>query len=310
MASGTGALLTAVYRRIAERHRIAGGDNADIHRSMVEDVLIGCDIMPAAVHLTAARLSGEHPDIDYKRTRTWILPYGKQETPGGSEIKIGSLDLLRGNQTPALWGDGTYAVTAYGDAATTTAEIPDRSLDVVIMNPPFCRRLLCYGSRCCDGRGDCRGPVVGSARPGARRPAESGATPVAAMHRQRASDGALMNPSVVRGLDHAATSFRGAGTGVGEPAAGAELLAAVYRGRLGSQSPREPLRFSSVCPGSIRQDHGSETPRRYQHFRVCGWPGWRRLHECTGTERRTGGRGRWSSRHLSPPPTRTLEQRM
>ena len=139
MASGTGALLTAVYRRIAERHRVAGGDNAGIHRSLVEDVLIGCDIMPAAVHLTAARLSGEHPDIDYKRTKTWILPYGEQTTPGGAEIKIGSLDLLRGNQTPALWGDGTYAVTAYGDAATTTAEIPDRSLDLVIMNPPFTR---------------------------------------------------------------------------------------------------------------------------------------------------------------------------
>ena len=42
-----------------------------------------------------------------------------------------------------------------------------------------------------------------------------------------------MNPSVVRGLDHAARSSRGAGTGVGGPAAGAESLAAVYRGRLG-----------------------------------------------------------------------------
>ena len=50
-----------------------------------------------------------------------------------------------------------------------------------------------------------------------------------------------MNPSVVRGLDHAATSFRGAGSGAGEPAADAESLAAVYRGRFGSQSPREPL---------------------------------------------------------------------
>ena len=211
MASGTGVLLTAVYRRIAERHRIAGGDNAGIHRNMVEDVLIDCDIMPAAVHLTAARLSGEHPDIDYKRTRTWILPYGEQTTPGGSEIKIGSLDLLRGNQTPALWGNGTYAVTAYGDAATTTAEIPDRS------------------PRCGDHEPICRS-----------------------------------------WLGHIARSSRGAGTGVGGPAADTESLAAVYRGRLGSQSPREPLRFSSVCPGSIRGDHGSATRRRYRHSRVCG----------------------------------------
>ena len=139
MACGTGALLTAVYRRVAERYRVAGGDEADIHRGLVEDVLIGCDIMPAAVHLTAARLSGERPDIDYSGTKTWILPYGEVSTPTGPVIKIGSLDLLRGNATGALWGDGTYAVTAHGDAASTTADVPDGSLDVVIMNPPFTR---------------------------------------------------------------------------------------------------------------------------------------------------------------------------
>ena len=83
MACGTGALLTAVYRRVAERHRVAGGDEADIHRGLVEDVLIGCDIMPAAVHLTAACLSGERPDIDYSGTKAWILPYGEVSTPTG-----------------------------------------------------------------------------------------------------------------------------------------------------------------------------------------------------------------------------------
>ena len=39
MAGGTGALLTAVYRRVAEQHRVAGGDESDIHKSLVEDVL-------------------------------------------------------------------------------------------------------------------------------------------------------------------------------------------------------------------------------------------------------------------------------
>ena len=139
MACGTGALLTAVYRRIAERHRVAGGDEGDIHRSLVEDVLIGCDIMPAAVHLTAARLSGERPDIDYTGTKTWVLPYGEIPTEAGPTITLGSLDLLRSNQTGALWGNGTYAVTAHGEMASTIAEVPDRSLDLVIMNPPFTR---------------------------------------------------------------------------------------------------------------------------------------------------------------------------
>ena len=139
MACGTGALITAVYRRIAERHRVVGGRDSSIHRVMLEDVLIGCDIMPAAVHLTAARMSGEQPDIDYTRTKTWILPFGKRDAEGGPVIEIGSLDLLRGDTTGALFGDGTYALTAREDAPKTAADIPNGSLDMVIMNPPFTR---------------------------------------------------------------------------------------------------------------------------------------------------------------------------
>ena len=37
--------------------------------ALMEKVMIGCDIMAAAVHLTAARLSGERPDIDYTGTK-------------------------------------------------------------------------------------------------------------------------------------------------------------------------------------------------------------------------------------------------
>ena len=48
MACGTGALLTAAYRRVMERHRVSGGCGAAIHRAMVEEAIIGCDIMPAA----------------------------------------------------------------------------------------------------------------------------------------------------------------------------------------------------------------------------------------------------------------------
>ncbi|WP_420437488.1 hypothetical protein [Candidatus Poriferisodalis sp.] len=37
--------------------------------------------MAAAVHLTAARLSGEHPEIDYRRTKTWLMrSYGKHRS--------------------------------------------------------------------------------------------------------------------------------------------------------------------------------------------------------------------------------------
>ena len=140
MACGTGALLTAVYRRIVERHRVEGGDDAKLHRSLMEEVMIGCDIMAAAVHLTAARLSGERPDIDYTGTKTWVMPYGKvADTQGVVGYRIGALDLLHSNTRYALWGDGTMAAAAQGEEALAVADVPAGSLDIAIMNPPFTR---------------------------------------------------------------------------------------------------------------------------------------------------------------------------
>ncbi len=140
MACGTGALLTAVYRRIVERHRVEGGDDALIHQSLLEEVMIGCDIMAAAVHLTAARLSGERPDIDYTGTKTWVMPYGKvADAQGVVGYRIGALDLLHSDTRYALWGDGTLAAAAQGEEAMATADIPAESLDIAIMNPPFTR---------------------------------------------------------------------------------------------------------------------------------------------------------------------------
>lgn len=140
MACGTGALLTAVYRRIVERHRVEGGDDAKIHQYLMEEVMIGCDIMAAAVHLTAARLSGERPDIDYTSTKTWVMPYGKvTDAQGVIGYQIGALDLLHSNKRYALWGDGTMAAAAQGEEALAIADVPAESLDIAIMNPPFTR---------------------------------------------------------------------------------------------------------------------------------------------------------------------------
>ena len=138
-ACGTGSLLVAVYRRLAERHTLAGGDVRALHRTLIEDVLIGCDVMPAAVHLTAARLSGEQPDIDYTGTKTFVMPYGEVDMGGSSLIRLGSLDLLHQDRQPALFGDGTIAATATGEDMHALVDVPAGSLDLVIMNPPFTR---------------------------------------------------------------------------------------------------------------------------------------------------------------------------
>ena len=139
LACGTGALLISAYRRIAERHRVAGGNDEDLHTGMLKDVLLGCDIVPTAVHLTAAMLAGEHPSIDYKTSQAWLMPYGRVEQHGEKAIRTGSLELLTSNFTPTLFGDGTLVVSSTEEESVAQAQVEDDSLDLVIMNPPYTR---------------------------------------------------------------------------------------------------------------------------------------------------------------------------
>lgn len=144
LACGTGALLSAVYRRMIARLRRAGLDDADLHSRIIENVLIGCDIMPAATHLTSAQLASAHPTITFGNTRVHTMPYGEHD-PGDGKGKrpfIGSLELLEPGTKPALFRTGATTVTGTGDIAETgmnQIDLPNGSLDLVIMNPPFTR---------------------------------------------------------------------------------------------------------------------------------------------------------------------------
>ena len=66
-ACGTGALLSAVYEQIAERHANAGGDPSQLHRAMMEEVIYGCDVMPSAIHITGSTLIGQ-------AAQRWVQP--------------------------------------------------------------------------------------------------------------------------------------------------------------------------------------------------------------------------------------------
>ena len=139
-ACGTGALLSAVYEQIATRHERAGGDPAALHPVMLEEVLYGCDVMPSAVHITGATLAGAQPNIGYRNSRLYTMPYGRQED---DTVKIGSLELLQPSNVYTLFNTSDPALRT-GSAGEETAaqvnvEIPDASFDLVIMNPPFTR---------------------------------------------------------------------------------------------------------------------------------------------------------------------------
>ena len=147
LACGTGVLLSAAYRAIASRHRHAGGDDAPLHRAMMEEALIGADIMPAATHLTASMLSGAHPTVTFGRTRIHTMPYGRQEEATNRPAAIGSLDLIASDSSPSLFGTGEHVLTGGGDAIEVgdyrqrgdELRLPHASADLVIMNPPFTR---------------------------------------------------------------------------------------------------------------------------------------------------------------------------
>ena len=135
-ACGTGALLSAAQRAVYRRFRRAGGDDKDLHRALMERVLIGLDIMPAATHLTCSMLSSAHPSLAYGKSQIHTMPYGID----GVRTHIGALDLLDSERSYSLFATGESMGGTESDSRSGhSVTITERSCDLVIMNPPFTR---------------------------------------------------------------------------------------------------------------------------------------------------------------------------
>ena len=137
-ACGTGALLSAAYQQIAARHTNAGGNAENLHQMMMQEVLYGCDVMPSAVHITGATLSGIAPSVRFDNARLYTLAYGRQQD---NSVRIGSLELLQASAAMTLFNtsDPAQRTGSVGEetASQIVADIPDAGFDLVIMNPPF-----------------------------------------------------------------------------------------------------------------------------------------------------------------------------
>ena len=75
-ACGTGVLLDAAYGRMAARMRGAGLDDESLHSEMLENVLVGADVNPAAVTLTASLLALRHPAQPLERLQVRLASMG------------------------------------------------------------------------------------------------------------------------------------------------------------------------------------------------------------------------------------------
>ena len=136
-ACGTGTLLSTAYQRISQLHELAGGEAKGLHPDMMAAALVGCDVLPAATHLTASMLAGAHPSVKYKQSSILTVAYGKQ--PNGA-VALGSLNLLdRQGELKTLSITAT-TVEGMGEAEQDTwRSLPDTFFDITIMNPPFTR---------------------------------------------------------------------------------------------------------------------------------------------------------------------------
>jgi hypothetical protein len=136
-ACGTGTLLSTAYRRISQLHEAAGGDAEFIHPQMMANALVGCDVLPAAAHLTASMLASAHPTIKYKGSSIMTVAYGARE---GGGVALGSLDLLSPQRSFEIVAITAKVVGGTGETDQETWQtLPHQSFDVVIMNPPFTR---------------------------------------------------------------------------------------------------------------------------------------------------------------------------
>ncbi len=144
-ACGTGTLLSTAYQRIGLLHEVHGGDPKELHPTMMQQGLVGLDVLTVAVHLTAAMLAGSHPDTPFAGECLLTMPYGSHQWG----VCVGSLDLLQ--EQASFETIQAAAHTAGGRGPEEVRDLVGRvghgQFDLVIMNPPFTRHGAREGDR-------------------------------------------------------------------------------------------------------------------------------------------------------------------
>ena len=136
-ACGTGTLLMAAYRQIVHNHTATtpvDSDSSFLHKTLVENVIAGADVVQAAIHLTAATLAAMSPSVRFDQMQLHTLKLGRDED---GKIWLGSLDWLEASEIQSFFS----ATEEQIGAVSNTGSIVQRPFsDLVISNPPFTRR--------------------------------------------------------------------------------------------------------------------------------------------------------------------------
>ncbi len=137
-ACGTGSLLNGVYQRLLMLYEQAGGTGENIHQYMMENNIVGCDILPNAAHLTASIIASTYPDVRIGGTRIHTMPYGTPRKDG--LYAIGALNLLSDPGTLPIPLSTMETATGQGTESTDLKDaFKHGEFDIVIQNPPYTR---------------------------------------------------------------------------------------------------------------------------------------------------------------------------
>ena len=136
LACGTGTLLRTGYSRVATLHEHAGGSMESLrslHAAGMEGGLIGTDISPIAAHLTTSSLAALGHGDPYGDTQIgWV-------DVGGGKGQTGSLEYFAARKVVDLFNVGSGKSTGDGNNGENSVEVPDSSIDWILMNPPYSR---------------------------------------------------------------------------------------------------------------------------------------------------------------------------
>ena len=123
-ACGTGTLLMAAYRQIVQNHVAANPENPEhslLHKSLVENVVGGADVVQAAIHLTAATLAAMSPSVRFDQMQLHTLRFGLDSS---KKVWLGSLDWLKSGETQSFFSTseeqlgGMGAGGGFGETST------------------------------------------------------------------------------------------------------------------------------------------------------------------------------------------------
>jgi len=147
LACGSGTLLSATYSAILDKHVTTSAEQdleahpKELHKVLLEKVLLGLDVLGFAAHLSAVTLALHNPSSIFGTTEIYAL----RLTAEGAKPRLGSVDLLESNQlspSVALTGEMVGAPEKKGVSATELSSVVNvENLNLVTMNPPFTRSV-------------------------------------------------------------------------------------------------------------------------------------------------------------------------